>query len=297
MQEATPEQSFAQALACHQAGRLAEPDGAIDADRRAAALRADLSLIHSNLLLTLHYRAAFSAADLAREHQAWAERHVTPLASDRPPHANDRESERRLRVGYVSPDFRDHAILRFILPLLEQHDAEQVQVHAYSDVVVVRPDEVTARIRTHVEQWRDISALTDARKPAPVQLTYLAYCSTTGVDAIDYRFTDRSLDPPDSDADHYVEQSVHLPDCYWCYSAPAHSAAPLPASARGDGPPTFGSLNNFAKVTDDTLRVWAGLRQKLRARLERSPVMDARRFALAIESAYRAMWHDWCRSR
>jgi predicted O-linked N-acetylglucosamine transferase (SPINDLY family) len=103
-----------------------------------------------------------------------------------------------------------------------------------------------------------------------VQVTYLAYCSTTGVDAIDYRITDRFLDPPGEEA-HYTETSIRLPGCYWCYSAPPVGAPP--PTQRGSGPPTFGCLNNFAKVTDATLALWVEL---LRRVPEASLVLYAR---------------------
>jgi protein O-GlcNAc transferase len=266
-----------------------EIDAAIGSHRRAVELRPDLSALHSNLLLTLHYHPDFSPADLAREHRVWAERHVTPLAAFRRPHENGSEPERRLRIGYVSPDFREHPVARFMLPLLLEHDRRQVEVFAYSDVTA--PDTVTGLLRGHVDQWRDVATLRDeqladavradgidilvdlaahsggnrlltfARKPAPVQLTYLAYCGgTTGVDAIDYRVTDRFLDPP-GEADDYVETSLRLPHCYWCYSAPP--LGERPATNRGTGPPTFGCLNNFAKVTDVTLSLWARLLRRV----------------------------------
>jgi len=256
---------------------------AIGCYRRAIEIRPDLSQLHSNLLLTLHYHSACSPADLLREHRAWAERHAAPLAAARRPHANSAEPERRLRIGYASPDFREHPVARFMLPLLREHDRRQFEVFAYSDVTA--PDPVTGMVRRHVDQWRDVATLGDAqladavradgidilvdltahsghnrmltfaRKPAPVQLTYLAYCSTTGVDAIDYRVTDRFLDPP-GESSHYTEASLHLPHCYWCYSVP-----PLGRSVteRLVGPPTFGCLNNFAKVTDATLELWTRL--------------------------------------
>ena len=269
-------------------GELGE---AIAAYRRAIALRPDMSSLHSNLLLTLHYHPDYSPADIAREHRQWAERHVVPLAFERRAHRNDPDPGRRLRVGYVSPDFREHPVARFILPLLENHDRRQLEVCAYHDVT--RQDEVTKLIRKHVDRWRDVAVLTDgqladqvrddgidilvdlaahsgrnrllvfARKPAPVQVTYLAYCSTTGVDAIDYRLTDRCLDPPGEDASHYFERSVWLPDCYWCYSAPALPPESLPSSERRPGPLTFGCLNNFAKVTNPTLELWMQLLQRV----------------------------------
>lgn len=264
-----------------------ELDGAISAYRRAIALRPDLSVLHSNLLLTLHYHPDYSPADIASEHRQWAERHAVPLAAAQRPHENDPKRERRLRIAYVSPDFREHPVARFILPLLENHDRKQFEVFGYHDIA--RQDEVTKLIRKHVDQWRDIADLSDeqvadrirtdgidilvdltahsgrnrllvfARKPAPVQVTYLAYCSTTGVDAIDYRLTDRFLDPPEEDTSHYSERSIGLPDCYWCYSRPPLPADRLPSSERRTGPPTFGCLNNFAKVTDPTLELWMKL--------------------------------------
>lgn len=260
-----------------------ELDAAIACYRRAAELRPDLSALHSNLLLALHYHPAYSPADLEREHRAWAERHVTPLAAARRPHENAPDPERPLRVGYVSPDFREHPVARFVLPLFREHDRRNFEVFAYSDATT--EDAVTASLRQHVDVWRDVALFGDgpladavradgidvlvdlaahsgrnrllafARKPAPVQVTYLAYCSTTGVDAIDYRITDRFLDPPEERA-HYVETSIRLPHCYWCYSAPPVTR---PATARREGPPTFGCLNNFAKVSDVTLALWTRL--------------------------------------
>jgi predicted O-linked N-acetylglucosamine transferase (SPINDLY family) len=267
-----------------------ELDAAIAHYRRAIELRPDLSALHSNLLLTLHYHPDFSPADLAREHRSWAERHVKPLEGARRPHENLPEPSRRLRVGYVSADFREHPVARFILPLLREHDRRQVEVFAYSDVRA--PDATTALVRDHFDRWRDVAMLGDealadvvradgidilvdlaahsghnrlltfARKPAPVQITYLAYCSTTGVDAIDYRVTDRFLDPPGGSG-RYTEASIHLPHCYWCYAAPPLPVSAHPPTQRGAGPPTFGCLNNFAKVTEVTLALWIRLLRRV----------------------------------
>lgn len=282
-----------------------ELDAAIDCYRRAIELRPDLSALHSNLLLTLHYHPGYSPADLAREHRSWAERHVAPLAAGRRAHENGPEPDRRLRVGYVSGDFREHPVARFILPVLRERDRRQFEVVAYSDVTT--PDAVTGLVREQVDRWRDVAVLGDeqladvvradgvdilvdlaahsghnrlltfARKPAPVQITYLAYCSTTGVDAIDYRVTDRFLDPPGESGD-YTETSIYLPHCYWCYSAPSLPDSRRPSTERRTGPPTFGCLNNFAKVTDVTLDLWTRL-------LRRAP--DARLLLYARTEAHR----------
>jgi protein O-GlcNAc transferase len=262
-----------------------EIDAAIACYRRAIELRPDLSALHSNLLLALHYHPGCSPADLQREHGAWAERHVAPLAAARRPHENSRDPERRLRVGYVSPDFREHPVARFVLPLFREHDRKQVEVYAYSDVAQVDP--TTNLLRNRVDRWRDVATLGNdelartiradgidvlvdlaahsggnrlllfARKPAPVQVTYLAYAGgTTGVDAIDYRITDRVLDPPEEQSP-YTESALHLPNGYWCYSEPQVRPAPT----RAEGPPTFGCLNTFAKVSDVTLELWMRLMQ------------------------------------
>jgi predicted O-linked N-acetylglucosamine transferase (SPINDLY family) len=305
-----------------------ELDDAIAAYRRAIALRPDLPYLHSNLLLTLHYHAGFSPADIAREHRAWAERHVAPLTAARRPHENDPEPDRRLRVGYVSPDFREHPVARFLLPLLREHDRRQVEVFAYSDVTT--PDAVTAIVRNHGDRWRDVALLGDeqladrvradsidilvdlashsghnrlltfARKPAPVQVSYLAYCSTTGVDAIDYRVTDRFLDPP-GESTHYIETSLHLPNCYWCYCAPPLRNSVPPTTQRLPGPPTFGCLNNFAKVTDITLELWTRLLRRVpearllvyaRAETHRDRVRRALREARVEESRAAFVGHQ-----
>jgi predicted O-linked N-acetylglucosamine transferase (SPINDLY family) len=264
-----------------------ELDAAIGFYRRGIELSPGLSFLHSNLLLTLHYHPEYSPDDLAREHSIWADRHVAPLAATRSRHENEPDPQRRLRLGYVSPDFREHAVARFISPVLEHHDPQAVEVYAYADVA--RQDNVTQSLRAQVHHWRDIDALSDeqlaarvrndqidilvdlaahsgrnrllsfARKPAPVQVTWLAYCSTTGVDAIDYRLTDRFLDPPDAELNPYTEESVYLPNCYWCYSAPKLPKERAPACERQPGPLTFGSLNNFAKVTQPTLSLWMKL--------------------------------------
>src|SRR5688500_6211273 len=280
-----------------------ELDAAIACYRRAIEIRLDLSQLHSNLLLTLHYHPDYSPADLLREHRAWAERHVAPLGATRRPHSNDRKPDRVLRVGYVSPDFREHPVARFILPLFREHDRQQVEVFAYSDVTLADP--VTSWVRRHVDRWRDVATLQDekladairadgidtlvdlaahsghnrlltfARKPAPVEITYLAYCSTTGVSAIDYRITDRFLDPP-GEWNAYTEASIELPHCYWCYSAPSHGPPPTPRRA---GPPTFGCLNNCAKVSDVTLGLWTRLLQR---------VPDAQLLVYARANAHRS---------
>lgn len=202
-------------------------------------------------------------------------------------HSNDRSPNRRLRIGYVSPDFCGHPVAQFLLPLLETHDHRQFEVFAYSSVLV--PDAVTERCRTAVNVWRAASRLSDeelaaavradqidvlvdlsmhmagnrmlvfARKPAPVQVTYLAHCGTTGLETIDCRLTDPHLDPPGANDRFYSEESVRLPETYWCYRPLADSPPVGSLSDAGTSSVMFGCLNNFCKVSEPTLQAWCRL--------------------------------------
>ena len=98
-----------------------------------------------------------------------------------------------------------------------------------------------------------------ARKPAPVQVTYLAYCGTTGSDTIDYRLTDGFLDPPELGDEYSSEKLVRLPNCFWCYVPPPQVPPVAPPPAQANGVVTFGCLNDFAKVTPDTLKTWSAI--------------------------------------
>ncbi len=264
-----------------------ELDEALASYRRALALKPDFAQLHSNLVCTQIFTPSCDAQTLFEEHRRWNQQHAAPLAKVIQPHLNDRSVDRHLRIGYVSPDFWWHPVGRFLLPLLEAHDHEHFQIYCYSGVHVA--DMITERSRACADVWRDVRGLSDeqianlvrqdqidilvdltmhmadnrllvfARKPAPVQVTYLAYCGTTGLDAIDYRLTDPYLDPPGQGGQFYAEQSIPLPQTYWCYQ-PVLQAPPvneLPALKAGHV--TFGSLNNFCKVTAPTLAAWRSL--------------------------------------
>lgn len=269
--------------ALKESGRLEE---ALDAYDAAAALTGNPE-ITSNRLYLLHFVPSFDPARIYQEHRRWNDRFALPLMPPSLSHANGQEADRRLRIGYVSPYFREHPVGRFLLPLLRHHDRERFEIVCYSDVK--RADAVTERLKASADAWHNTVGMTDeqlaqhvtddrvdilvdltmhmagsrllafARKPAPVQATYLAYCSTTGLDAIDYRITDPHLDPPGSDAQIYSEKSLWLPRTYWCYQPPddAPSINELPALANGFV--TFGCLNNFSKVSPQTIAAWAQL--------------------------------------
>jgi predicted O-linked N-acetylglucosamine transferase (SPINDLY family) len=265
-------------------GQLAEALACYD---RAIALRPDDFAAQTNRLYALHFSPAYDARAIGDEARRWNARFAAPLQPAQVSYANTCQPDRRLRVGYVSPDFRAHPVGRFLLPLLEAHDHRQFEIFCYSSLLL--PDAVTDRLHAAADVWRDVALLADAqlaqairedqidilvdltmhmagcrllafaRRPAPVQVTYLAYCSTTGLDAIDYRLTDPYLDPPASDERCYSEQSVRLPETYWCYR-PSDETPPLAARpALAAGRITFGCLNQFCKVTEPTLAAWCRL--------------------------------------
>lgn len=238
----------------------------------------------SRLVFDSMYLPNRSGREICRGFLEWAELYATRPLLPLPP-ASTAEPERRLRIGYVSHDFRRHSVAYFLEPILRHHDHASFEVYCYSNLL--EGDQVTERFRELADQWRDISTLSEqavvelvredridllidlsghttgnrlgafARKPAPVQLTYLGHPATTGLDTIDYRLGDAITDPSDLSAGHYSETLRHLPRCFLTYQpsddAPPISASPFVAS----GHVTFGSFNNLAKVNDEVIAAWA----------------------------------------
>jgi predicted O-linked N-acetylglucosamine transferase (SPINDLY family) len=274
---------------------MGQLDDAIAFYHQAMRLKPDLAEAHSNLLYALHFHPGFDAGMIHEESRRWNRQHAEPLEKFIHPHANSRDPDRRLRIGYVSPDFREHVVGQTLLPLLREHDHRQVEIFCYANMV--RSDAFTEQIRGCADVWRSIVGLSDsqaadlirqdridilvdltlhlannrlflfARKPAPVQVTYLGYCSSTGMNAMDYRFSDPHMDPPNSDLSCYSERTIRLPETYWCYNARGPTPEPSPSPASAMGYVTFGCLNNFAKVSA-ALELWAQMLQRVpRSRL------------------------------
>jgi predicted O-linked N-acetylglucosamine transferase (SPINDLY family) len=263
---------------------------AAESYRRAIELKPDYSEAHANLVLLYNYLPGYEVNEVLAESRKWAERFEKPLAGEIKRHDNDRSPQRRLRIGYLSADFRWHPVGRFVAPLIAHHDPAQVEIYCYSDARA--EDEQTAKIRQYAHAWRDSLQWSDvelaqeirndkidlvvelalrtggnrlpalARKPAPVQVTWLGYPGTTGMTTIDYRLTDPHLDPPVQGDENYSERSLRLPATYWCYEAPSDLAtSPLPAESLGFI--TFGCLNNFCKITAGTIQTWCRLLNQL----------------------------------
>jgi len=265
-------------------------DAAIGCFRDSVARDPSSATAHGNLAYALTFQVP-DARQVLVECRRWNDRFAVGLRSP-DAHPNSRQTERRLRIGYVSPDFRDHCQSLFTVPLLSRHDHAAHEIFCYSSVE--RPDDLTRRLAGYADVWREVGSLDDdalaavirgdridilvdltmhmakgrpllfARKPAPVQIAWLAYPGTTGLDAMDYRLSDDRLDPPGA-GEPYSERTIRLPDSFWCYD-PLTDEPPvnaLPAAEHGFI--TLGCLNNPCKLTDATFSLWGQVMRRLPA--------------------------------
>ncbi|MEP6670408.1 MAG: tetratricopeptide repeat protein [Chthoniobacter sp.] len=262
-------------------GRLEE---AVAAFRRASECPGADAAVQSNLIMALNYLPGIDAQVIAEEQARWNRRFGDTVGGFILPHANDRDLKRRLRVGYVSPDLRDHTLGRNLRPLFRAHDRENFAIFCYANVA--HPDNITAEFRGLVDQWRDTVGMSDealvemirrdgidvlvdlalhtagnrlpvfAREPAPVQVSFAGYPGSTGLEKIRCRISDFNLEEGSMADEDERRKGVFLIRTFWCYDPCGLDLATndLPAGERGFV--TFGSLNHFAKVNDAVLRVW-----------------------------------------
>jgi len=282
--ELDPGHARAQANVGNMLKDLGDTDAAIAAFRRSLAIAPNQSEVWSNLLLTLNCSARVVPEAIAAEHRAFGE-HFARLLPPLPPYAEPRAAGRRLKVGYVSADFRKHAVATFFEPLLEAHDAARFEVFCYYNQP--HGDEVTERIRRRAEHFLPVSGMPDRQlaerirqdgidvlidlnghtadnrlplfflRPAPVQLTWLGYLGGTGVPTIDWRLTDHHADPIGPGDAPGMERPWRLPRTLWCYRPYPEAPAVAPPPVAGTGYITFACLNNPGKVSPDALAMWA----------------------------------------
>lgn len=263
-----------------------KPDESRAKFEHAIALAPGYAAAHNNLLLSMQYAAGITQEQLFALHLRFAAQFEPELAPQRMQHVPATDREKRLKIGYVSPDFRRHAVAFFMEPVLARHDKSQVEVFCYYSHTI--EDEFTERFRADADHWIACSGMSDqqlaerihadgidilvdlaghtagnrllafARKPAPVQVSYLGYPSTTGLRSIDYRLTDSFAEPPGLSEHFNVEALWRLPEIFCCYAAHPSSPAVI------DHPPfedngyiTFGCFNNYAKVSDAAIVLWA----------------------------------------
>lgn len=252
--------------------------------RRAIQINPSFWIPYSNLLFLMNYDFRSGAGAVFTEHLQFAKRFEEPLQSVAVPHVIERNTDRRLRVGYVSPDLRKHSVAYFIEPVLSAHDRKQFEVFCYS--LVPAQDEVTARLRSHADHWVNISGLSDdqaaesirndkidilidlaghtannrillfARKPAPLQISWIGYPATTGLSSMDYKIVDRHTDPPGTTGRFYTEELLYMPESFLCYLPDRESPDPVPPPVVSAGHITFGSFNNYAKVSPEVIDLW-----------------------------------------
>ena len=267
-------------IVLHDKGQINE---ALSAFSRALALKPRYSDAHSNQLYSSLFSAELSSQEIVVLHNAWEKQQAACLGERRSDHIL--RNHRRLRIGYVSPDFHTHSVSYFIEPILAHHNLEIFEVYAYSDTI--SPDKTTERLKTHVCVWRDICRLDDssveelirrdeidilvdlaghtarnrmlvfARKPAPIQISWIGYPGTTGLSAIDYRFTDVKADPLETVNEDAPERLQYLPDTFLCYRPPEDSPQIQMLPAIQNSYITYGSFNNYTKIIPEMIALWS----------------------------------------
>ena len=286
------------ALALQDQGKLGE---ALASLNRQVELAPDFAEAQSARLRCFNFDPKWSPAEIYTAHKDWAAARADKFRPATESHANPRDPERPLRVGYISPDFRVHSVAYFFEAVLAAHDRDGIHAICYANAS--QKDDMTAHLKELASDWRetysmndnDVAALirddridilvdlaghtglnrmlTFARRPAPVQLSYLGYCCTTGLAAIDYRLSDWHTDPAGQEAVH-AEALYRLERTFLCYTAPdsAPDVAPPPSAGAGGagaaaeaggagaaataGAVTFGSFNT-AKVTPEVVALWS----------------------------------------
>lgn len=253
-------------------------DEGVRCQKKSLELQPSDNKQRSNYLLNLNYLPHPDREEVFKSHCEW---NIFHAAKTVPDYTNDTDGDRVLRIGYVSPDLREHSVAYFIEPILAASQNLKLESFCYSDMP--RPDHVTLRLKTLAHHWCDSHHFSDQQlfdqiqhdqidilvdlsghtansrlklfsmQPAPVQMTYLGYPNTTGVAGIQYRIVD-ALTDPDGEERFYTEQLVRLPGCFLCYQpdddCPEISDLP-------EGSIVFGSFNNLAKVNDDVIALWA----------------------------------------
>jgi len=266
-----------------QLSRIGRPDEGKKMLKKAVGKTPGSPIVYSNYLLFMHHLPEINRSDLFEEHKKWAKQQATAILA-RTSHDNIPDPDRRLRIGYVSPDFRLHSVAYFFEIFLDEQNHQAVETYGYSNAD--NPDEVTKRLKSKFDHFKNIWGVDDqkvvdmiirdkidilvdlsghtagnrlpvfAYKPAPIQVTYLGYPDTTGMKQIDCRLTDELADPPESQK-FYTEELVYLPDGFLSYTPPDFAPPVGPLPALKNGYITFGSFNNNCKINPLIMTIWA----------------------------------------
>jgi predicted O-linked N-acetylglucosamine transferase (SPINDLY family) len=262
---------------------------ALGSYRRAVELRPTHAVAHCNALCCEQFRPGVTLAGIAAAHRQWERQHAEPLRPTWQPHPR-RDPQRKLRLGFVSNDFGQHPVGYFLVRTLEALAREPVETLCYCG----RPqgDDLTARFRAAAGTWREVCGISHAalaeqiradavdilfdlaghtggnrllvfaRKPAPIQITWIGYFATTGLAAMDYILADGREIPPAAEV-HYRERVLRMPDGYVCYDPPDYAPAVSRLPALDAGQVTFGNFNNPGKITPQAVEVWSRILRRV----------------------------------
>ncbi len=268
-------------------GRLDEAEAGL---RRALQIKPDYEDTFGNLLFHLNYHPDKSGEEIFEGYREYDAKFGLPCQSEWRPHGNSREMKRRLKVGYVSPDFKNHSARHFLEPLLAHHDKQAVEVYAYAELT--REDAVTARYKNYADRWVPTRGLSDkelaeriradgidilvelaghtagnrlgvfARKPAPVSLSWLGYGYSTGLTAIDYFLTDEAAVPAGSEG-LFAEKPWRLAMPAFAYRPAEGMGEVNPQPAMSAGYVTFGSLTRGIRINHRVIRAWSEILKRV----------------------------------
>ena len=257
-----------------------------EAFRKALALNPGYALAHGNLLFCMNYHPDKTAEEIFAEYQRFDAKHARPFTPAGVTYTNDRTQDRRLRIGYLSPDFREHAARHFLEPLLANHDAAAIEVVCYAEVP--NPDATTERFKKLASQWRSTVGLTDdevanlirkdaidimvdfgghtsssrllalARRPAPIQIAHhLGHGYTSGMSSMDVFVSDAEMAPKGAEHLFAEKHIVRLARIPVAYAPPAGMPEPSPLPALSNGYVTFGYFGRTERINDRVVKAWA----------------------------------------
>jgi predicted O-linked N-acetylglucosamine transferase (SPINDLY family) len=271
--------------------RLGHLDEAIINLRKALSCKPDYIKAHSNLLFFLNYIPNISQKEIFQEATSWDIQQAKKLAEIEPTYSNKIKNKGKLKIGYVSSDFRNHSVSVFFEPFIKARNKEKFEIFCYANVK--QPDDVTERLKMESDHWSSIAEKNDRvvadeilqdeidilvdlaghtanhrlsvfmYKPAPIQVTWLGYPNTTGIRAIGYRFTDPITDPIGEGDDLHSEKLVRLPHTFFCFQPTADSPDVVESPIKKTGHITFGSVNNLLKVNTEVIAVWSEILNRL----------------------------------
>lgn len=265
--------------------RLGKVDESVACYRVALQKKPNHEKASNNVAFAINYGLVRSNKAIFEQHQYFETNVASQVANLIKPHTNNRDPNRKLRVGYVSADLRQHSVVYFMAPALPPHATPDTEVYLYSNVK--GPDGMTELLKQLPLQWRDISRMNDddaaeqirkdeidilvdlgghtvenrlmvfARKPAPVQVSWIGYANTTGMAAMDYRLTDDLADPVGVTDQWHSERLMRLRPCFLRYRPASGTPDVAPPPVEKNGYVTFGSFNNPMKLRQEVADLWA----------------------------------------